>query len=64
MPTSSKSKKQPRRWEGKTAKVKEMVEDRLCERAVCDKVVCDKVVCDKIMCDKIVRDKAECEQIV
>ena len=54
MPTSSKSKNNQEDGWGKTAKVKEMVEDRLCERAVCDKVVCDKVVCDKVVCDKVV----------
>ena len=35
---------------GKAGKVKEMVEDRLCERGVCDKVMCQRVVCDKVVC--------------
>ena len=42
---------------GKAGKVKEMVEDRLCERGVCDKVMCQRVVCDKVVCDKAVCER-------
>ena len=58
---------------GKAGKVKEMVEDRLCERGVCvwqsyvskscmwQSCVCDKAVCQRVVCDKVVCDKAVCE---
>ena len=35
---------------GKAGKRKDMVEDRLCERAVCDNVACKRVVCDVVVC--------------
>ena len=35
-------------------KIKEMVEDRLCERAGCDRVVCETVVCKKVVCERFV----------
>ena len=47
---------------GKAGKVKEMVEDRLCERGVCDKVMCQRVVCDKVVCDKAVCEPAQCRK--
>ena len=49
---------------GKAGKVKEMVEDRLCERGVCDKVMCQRVACDKVVCDKAVCQRVVCDKVV
>jgi hypothetical protein len=38
----------------KAGKIKEMVEDRLCERAGCDRVVCERVVWKKVVCERFV----------
>ena len=39
------------RWERQEGK--EMVQDRLGERAVCDSAVCERVVCKKVVCKRL-----------
>ena len=52
---------------GKARNIKEMVEDRLCERVVCEGVACERVVYERVVCDNsilCVCDKVVCEGVV